>query len=333
MKLTTSILNWYDASHRKLPWRETKAPYSVWISEIILQQTRVSQGLPYYHNFIQNFPSVQDLAQANLDDVLASWKGLGYYSRAINLHQAARQVVHDYGGVFPTNFRDLQQLKGVGKYTAAAIASICYGEKVPAIDGNFYRVFSRFFADDFDISSTQAHRYFSEMAAPFVDAERPGDFNQAVMDLGATICTPKNPDCGNCPLASDCLAYQLGKVALFPVKKKKVKVENLNLKYFFVFNNGRFLVKRRDAKFIWKNLYEFPTDIPKTWSLHITSEYEVKHKLTHKNLKISFAKVEIEEAEIFEGFAANHHFKIMNKADSSAKSFPKPLEEIIEKWS
>jgi A/G-specific adenine glycosylase len=190
----------------------------------------------------------------------------GYYSRAINLHKAAHQVVEDFGGEFPNHYNDILKLKGVGKYTAAAIASICFDEKIPAVDGNFYRVLSRIFADDFDISSSKAFQYFSDLALLVMPEEKPGEFNQAIMDIGAEICRPKNPLCMFCPVNEDCMAFQTGRVSEFPVKTKKVKVSDLSLKYFFVKYQNQFLIKQRGNDFIWKKLYEFPTSIPENWN-------------------------------------------------------------------
>ena len=332
MKLTHKILSWYDLHQRNLPWRETKDAYKIWISEIILQQTRVEQGRMHYINFVKRFPTVQSLHEADNDEVLLYWKGLGYYSRALNLHKAAHQIVEDYGGNFPTSFAELQNLKGVGKYTAAAIASITFGEVVPAIDGNFYRVFSRLFADDFDIASPKAYAYFYDLIQPLVDENRAGDFNQAIMDLGSEVCKPKNPLCDECPLNSDCMALQTGDVTRFPVKTKKLKVQDLDLTYYFVKSGSSFLIKQRDESFIWKKLYEFPTEIPEEWEKNIVYEKTVAHKLTHKNLQIRFLKVEVDGAD-FQKFAKAKDFLMVNEEESHQKSFPKPLQTIIEEWS
>ena len=226
------LTKWYDSNARQLPWRENQLPYNIWISEIVLQQTQVKQGLGHYLRFIERFPTVVELHNASEDDVLLYWKGLGYYSRAINLHKAAQQVMEDFGGAFPESFSEILKLKGVGKYTAAAVSSICFDEKVPAIDGNFYRVLSRVFADDFDVSSPKAYAYFYELALLIMPEENPGNFNQAIMDLGSEICKPKNPQCQVCPIQENCLAYETGKVLDFPVKSKKVKAVDLKLHYY-----------------------------------------------------------------------------------------------------
>ena len=254
------LLHWYSQNARDLPFRNTKDPYKIWICEIVFQQTRIAQGLGHYNNFIERFPDVKTLAEATEDEVLLYWKGLGYYSRAINVHKAAKQIMSEFNGEFPSQYEDILSLKGVGKYTAAAVYSICFGGKTPAVDGNFYRVLSRVFADDFDISNSKAFDYFSQLAL-LVIPENVGDFNQAMMDLGSEICKPKNPLCADCPLQKDCSAYALGTVSQFPVKTKKVKAVDLELLYYFIEYNGQFAIKQRGDDFIWKKLFDFPTEI------------------------------------------------------------------------
>lgn len=324
------LTKWYEANARELPWRENRYPYNIWICEIVLQQTQVKQGLGHYLRFIERFPTVQDLHKASEDEVLLYWKGLGYYSRAINLHKAAHQIVEEFGGKFPGSYNDILKLKGVGKYTAAAIASICFDEKIPAVDGNFYRVLSRIFADDFDISNSKAFPYFSELASRMMPEEKPGEFNQAIMDIGSEICRPKNPLCMFCPVNEDCIAFQTGTIAEFPVKTKKVKVTDLSLKYFFVKHQNQFLIKQRGNDFIWKKLYEFPTSVPENWEDFIISSKVINHKLTHKNLAIEITLIEIDSKKEFEQFAKDNDFLIVNKNEAREKSFPKPLQTFYE---
>jgi len=324
------LTKWYDTNARQLPWRENQLPYNIWISEIVLQQTQVKQGLGHYLRFIERFPTVKELHQASEDDVLLYWKGLGYYSRAINVHKAAHQIVEDFGGEFPNHYNDILKLKGVGKYTAAAIASICFDEKIPAVDGNFYRVLSRIFADDFDISSSKAFQHFSDLALLVMPDEKPGEFNQAIMDIGAEICRPKNPLCMFCPVNEDCMAFQTGRVSEFPVKTKKVKVSDLSLKYFFVKYQNQFLIKQRGNDFIWKKLYEFPTSIPENWNEYIINSKIVNHKLTHKNLSIEINLINIDSKKEFEKFASDNDFLIVNETQADEKSFPKPLQDFYE---
>lgn len=325
------LLQWYNLNSRDLPWRKTKDPYKIWICEIVLQQTRVEQGKNHYLNFIERFPEVKSLAEANTDEVLLYWKGLGYYSRAINLHAAAQQVMTEFGGVFPSTFQDILQLKGVGKYTAAAVASICFEEKIPAIDGNFYRVLSRVFADDFDMSSSKAYAYFYELAVRIMPENNSGDFNQAIMDLGSEVCKPKNPNCENCPIHKDCMAYETGNTSLYPVKSKKIKAEDLKLQYYFVQHQDVFLIKQRDESFIWKKLYDFPEEIPAEMEKYLVGEKTIHHKLTHKNLEISIGKLLIDSGEEFDEFAEINNLLKVNYEESHQKSFPKPLENYLKK--
>lgn len=326
------LLQWYDLNSRDLPWRETQKPYQIWISETVLQQTRVEQGLNHYVQFVERFPNVHTLANAHIDEVLLYWKGLGYYSRAINLHKAAQQISNDFGGNFPENHKDILSLKGVGKYTAAAISSICFNQRIPAIDGNFYRVLSRIFADDFDVSKPKAYLYFYELALMIMPEKRFGDFNQAVMDLGSGICKPKNPECGNCPIYNDCLAFQTHTVSQFPVKTKKVKTQDLNLIYYFIHHKNQFLIKQRTDDFIWKKLYDFPEEIGNNLYDYIRNEKTILHKLTHKNLNIRFINVAVESKKIFEKTAKENKLITTTYHESQLKSFPKPLENYIHQF-
>ncbi|MGL6126365.1 A/G-specific adenine glycosylase [Chryseobacterium artocarpi] len=323
------LLEWYKNNARDLPFRQTKDPYKIWICEIVFQQTRINQGLNHYNNFIARFPDVKTLAEAEENEVLLYWKGLGYYSRAINIHKAAQQIMNDYQGVFPAQYEEILKLKGVGKYTAAAVSSICFNGKMPAIDGNFYRVLSRFFADDFDISNSRAFTYFSELAA-LVMPDNVGDFNQAMMDIGSEICKPKNPLCGECPINHECLAFSLNKTSEFPVKTKKVKAEDLALTYYFVHRNGQFLIRQRKDDFIWKKLFEFPETIPVEMEKFITSSKIVSHKLTHKNLSIEIFNVNVTSEQLWSNFIAENEYLITDVQGSHEKSFPKPLENYIQ---
>lgn len=324
------LLAWYRTHGRDLPFRSTKDPYKIWICEIIFQQTRIEQGLNHYHNFINRFPDVETLANADTDEVMLYWKGLGYYSRALNLHKAAQQIMEDYEGAFPEKYDDILQLKGVGKYTAAAISSICFGAKIPAVDGNFYRVLSRVFADDFDVSNSKAFQYFSELALLIMPEKQAGSFNEAMMDLGSEICKPRNPKCEICPLNKDCLAFNLGKIQDFPVKSKKVKPQDLELTYYFVEFGDSFLIKQRKEDFIWKKLYEFPVEIPEFFSKYVVSMKTVLHKLTHKNVTIHIYKVNLPTKKLLNDFAKEYDYTIANLEDSHQKSFPKPLENYLK---
>ena len=331
LHLGSKLLNWYNTNSRDLPWRKTKDPYKIWICEILLQQTQVKQGLNHYLKFVKRFPNVKSLAEADEDEVLLYWKGLGYYSRALNLHKASKQIMLDFKGKFPEDHPSILSLKGVGKYTAAAIASIAFDLKYPAIDGNFYRVLSRLFADNFDISNGKAFQYFSELALLMMPEKKFGDFNEAIMDLGSEICKPKNPLCDFCPLNNDCLAFQSGTINNFPLKTKKTKVTDLELTYYFINYNSQFLTKRRTDDFIWKKLYEFSTEIPEDFEQFIKRASVVAHKLTHKNLKITINDVQLSDLKIFKDFAADNNFEIIDLDEAKQKSFPKPLQNYLEK--
>lgn len=253
---SATIMAWYAEHQRELPWRQTKDPYAIWLSEIILQQTRVAQGLPYYERLLAAFPRVKDLAEAPETALLRLWQGLGYYSRARNLQKAAQMVMRDFGGVFPQTYAQIIQLPGVGPYTAAAIASFAFQEAKAVVDGNVFRVLSRVFAIDTDIASSAARGVFTELAQSLIPAEDPAGFNQAIMEFGALQCTP-TPNCGICPLAIFCQSNQAKNVANFPVKSKKTKVKEIEMNYLVIEHKGQLLVRERVRNGIWKGLWEF----------------------------------------------------------------------------
>lgn len=318
MEFSKSLIHWYLQHKRNLPWRKTPEAYPVWLSEIMLQQTRVAQGLPYFLRFIEAFPTVQDMASAPEEQVLKLWQGLGYYSRARNLHATAKQVAYEMNGKFPDSFAGLIKLKGVGDYTAAAIASIAYGEAVPVVDGNVYRVLSRVFGIDTDISSGGAKKQFTELAASLMPKKQASEFNQAIMEFGALQCVPKSPDCGICIFNAECVALNTGRVGQLPVKLKKTKVTNRYFNYLVIKDSRGFsVVQKRTSKGIWHNLYEFPlleTEgltaeseavksirnfdrlgfVPKNITL-LTKEVIV-HKLSHQHLYIRFWEVATNES-------------------------------------
>jgi A/G-specific adenine glycosylase len=300
-----TILRWFDLNRRALPWRETKDPYLIWISEVILQQTRVAQGLAYYKELTNAFPAVSDLAKAKEERVLRLWQGLGYYSRARNLHRCARVVVKERAGKFPERYDELLRLPGIGPYTAAAIASIAFDERVAVVDGNVYRILSRIFGIDADIQSSQGRKLFHAKASALVPEKRAGDFNQAMMELGAIQCTPRKPDCSTCPFGSVCMARSTQSIHLLPVKERKARVRNRFLNYFMFFMDGKVGLRARREKDIWNGLYDFhllETARPVTTrqltggdellkslkSGEITWCGDIKHQLTHQLLHISF---------------------------------------------
>ena len=306
---SNDIIAWYHENHRTLPWRETKDPYRIWLSEVILQQTRVSQGLPYYLKFTEAFPTVRDLARAPEDTVLRLWQGLGYYSRARNLHRCAKVVIEQYDGTFPSTFDELLELPGIGSYTAAAIASIAFNRKVAVVDGNVYRVLGRVFGIEKDIASTEGKRHFADLANQLVSAEQPGDHNQAVMEFGAMHCTPMLAGCDTCVFAKKCVAFSRDIVAQLPVKEKKV-IKRTRYFYYFIFRDGgRIAMKKRTGKDIWNGLYEFYliesnseknlTQVVKNDPLLVPLEWNnvgsVRHILTHQNLEISFFEAVIDQ--------------------------------------
>ncbi len=259
MNFSKKLISWYLENKRSMPWRTTTDPYRIWLSEIILQQTRVAQGLPYYLAFTEAFPTVFDLADADEEKVLKLWQGLGYYSRARNLHTTAKHVAYELEGVFPDSYKGLLTLKGVGDYTASAIASICYNEVVPVVDGNVYRVLARYLAIDTPINTTQGVKEFKMAAQQLIDTEEPATYNQAIMEFGALQCKPQSPYCIVCPLNDSCEALQKGTVTSLPVKLKKLKIKKRYFHYLiFIVNDTTTLIRKRTEKGIWQNLYEFP---------------------------------------------------------------------------
>lgn len=254
---TKIIIEWYADYMRILPWRTTNDPYKIWLSEIILQQTRVSQGLPYYERFIREFPTVHDLASAPLKKVMRTWQGLGYYTRARNLHVCAKKISMDFSGKFPTSYEELKKLPGIGEYTAAAIASICYGEPVAVVDGNVFRVLARVYGIETPINTPEGKRYFTALANTLISKEKPATHNQAVMEFGALHCTPKNPKCSICVLQTGCVARKLELQQTLPVKIKSKKSKRRYFYYFVAQQNGSLLMKHRTEKDIWKGLYDF----------------------------------------------------------------------------
>lgn len=255
--LAQALLAWYPRHQRDLPWRQTRDAYAIWLSEVILQQTRVAQGLPYYLDFLTSYPTVQALAAAPEQEVLRHWQGLGYYSRARNMHHTAQQVVSEFGGQFPGTYADLRQLKGVGPYTAAAIASFAFDEAVAVLDGNVFRVLARIFGLHSDIAAPASRKEFQALADQHLPPAHAAEFNQAIMEFGALQCTPAKPDCLFCPLQSQCWAFQHGQVALLPVKSK-AKATRVRYFHYFVLRHGEQLyLKERPAGDIWQGLYDF----------------------------------------------------------------------------
>lgn len=256
---TKNLMAWFATNHRPLPWKGEKNPYFIWLSEIILQQTRVEQGLPYFEKFVAAYPKVEDLAKAPADEVMKLWEGLGYYSRARNLHFTAKFITDQYQGVFPTTYKEVLKLKGVGPYTAAAITSFAYDLPHAVVDGNVYRVLSRFFGIQTPIDTTSGKKEFNQLAQELLDAAQPANYNQAIMDFGATQCTPKNPKCKTCPLATKCTALQNDLIKTLPIKSKKLVKKERFFQYLVLNYNGvETVLQKRMEKDIWQNLYQFP---------------------------------------------------------------------------
>ena len=285
MSFTTTILQWFREYGRALPWRETKDAYAIWLSEIILQQTRIEQGRPYWERFMKRWPRVELLAQASEDEVLREWQGLGYYSRARNLHKAARQVV-EMGG-FPQTLEGIKSLKGVGDYTAAAIGSIAFGLPAAVVDGNVYRVLARHYGIDTPINTTEGKREFTALAQELLPKDEASAYNQGMMDFGAVQCTPQSPQCMLCPLQETCVALREGRVSELPVKQKTLKVKERHLTYIYIRYNGMTALHRRGEGDIWQGLYE-PWLVEKVPEGAVLLRQNVKHVLTHRVIYADF---------------------------------------------
>ena len=308
MGISKYLLPWYEKNKRILPWRLSRDPFVIWVSEIILQQTRISQGIEYYHRFRDRFPDVTSLAHASIEDVLLVWQGLGYYSRARNMHQTARTIVSEHHCEFPSTYEKLIQMKGIGPYTAAAISSIAFNEKRAAVDGNVHRVIARLFAISEAPGLPPSKSAIYQKADQVLDRRDPGNHNQAMMELGARICTPANPCCKDCPLNKQCYSYRKGEVDLLPLRKKPPRRRKRYFHYMVVLNNGSTYIRQRQGKDIWEKLYEFPmietgmeVSTAQLIQLNICSELftgqkvEVlktsrlfRHQLTHQEINASF---------------------------------------------
>ena len=343
MSLENQLLKWYLINKRDLPWRKNKDPYSIWISEIILQQTRVSQGTQYYNNFMKRFPNIEELSISKESEVLKLWQGLGYYNRAINLHKTSKEIFNNLKGIFPSRYEDLIKLKGIGDYTASAISSICFDEYNPVVDGNVLRFLSRYFGIKDPIDSKKTQSKVKEIGKKLIDkTDNPGDFNQAMMEFGALICTPF-PDCNTCPLGSKCVALDKNEVEKLPVKLKKKKIKERFLNYIVLIDKkNNTIVEKRVEKDIWFKLNQFPLietnfkvdDIMRISSfikfinsqktpikIEKYSRHNVKHVLSHQILQITFHKFKIEN-EISSG---------VNLSQISNYNFPVPINNFIIK--
>lgn len=349
LEVSNALIAWYNKNKRDLPWRNTRNPYIIWISEIILQQTRVAQGLDYFKRFISRFPDVASLAYAEEDDVLKYWQGLGYYSRARNLRIAARDVMERFNGIFPELYEDVISLKGIGQYTAAAIVSFAWNKPYPVVDGNVFRVLSRLYALDTPIDTTTGKKLFTRLAGLVMDQSKAGLHNQAIMEFGALQCVSQSPDCDKCPLMNRCVAFAGNKVNSFPVKQSKTKIRNRFFHYLYIIYKEKTWLNRREAKDIWTGLYEFPLieteqpvdfiELQKTEAflrlfkdagkLDISIQLEnVKHVLSHQILYATFYKIEIEhETEALQDYLA------VSCQEIEKYAVPRLIHIYLEKFS
>jgi len=307
MNFANKLVYWYLDNKRDLPWRKNKQPYLIWLSEIILQQTKIEQGLPYFHAFVKAYPTIFDLAEAPEHDILKLWQGLGYYSRARNLHHTAKNIVENHNGIFPANYEGLLKLKGIGDYTASAISSICYEQPQAVVDGNVYRVLSRIFGIFTPINSSSGIKEFKTLAMELLDIKNPGTYNQALMEFGALWCKPKNPFCVDCVFQKECYAFRNNEIDKLPTKSSKTKVRNRYFNYLVLNSSDeKTVIQQRTAPGIWKNLYEFPLietqatsylrkdqvkeiiTYTTVESVTLYNEIPIIHKLSHQHLHIRF---------------------------------------------
>lgn len=329
MEFANTIISWFQENGRALPWRETKDPYAIWLSEIILQQTRIAQGWEYWERFMAQYPKVEDLAAASEDDVLRLWQGLGYYSRARNLHAAAKQIVAL--GKFPDTLENIKALKGVGDYTAAAIGSFAFDIPAAVVDGNVYRVLSRYFGSDTPINSTQGKKEFAALAQSLIPASDAAAYNQGMMDFGAIQCTPQSPKCLLCPLAETCVALREGRVEKLPVKLKTLKVQTRRLAYIYIRCNGEIAIHRRGEGDIWQGLWE-PYNVSDLSALPtfdaplVLKAKDVKHVLTHRILLADFYLLETKKRPLLPD-----DYIWIKESEISEYGIPRLIEILLEK--
>jgi A/G-specific adenine glycosylase len=341
-----SLKEWYFTTNRLLPWKKTKDPYKIWLSEIILQQTRVEQGRPYYEKFIKKYPNICKLANAPIDDVLKDWEGLGYYSRARNLYSTAQEICFKKEGKFPDRYEDILALKGIGKYTAAAIASFAYNLPHAVVDGNVYRVLSRWSGSTLPIDTTQGQKYFSDLAQNLLDIEDPGTHNQALMDLGATVCLPQNPLCHQCPFQSECKALEKELIKELPVKSKKLIRKERFFHFLILTDKNRLIIQQRTDKDIWKHLYQFPLIELETLKdavslddffekrevsvkeLQNSTSKIYKQILTHRDIIANFTVIIVED--ILKINSLPEEWKVIEKVSFNDYAYPKIIRQYWE---
>ena len=346
-EFTKPLMVWnLKQNNRSMPWKNEKDPYRIWLSEIILQQTRVEQGRAYYEKFIHDFPTIEDLAQAPEKKIFKNWEGLGYYTRCRNLIETAKTIVTEYKGQFPSDYDSILRLKGIGPYTAAAISSFAFQLPYPVVDGNVQRIYSRFFGITTGFESSASKKIYSQLADALLDKSQPAAFNQGIMDLGAIICKPKNPQCRSCPLQENCMAFKYNWTSLLPVKKKKpLKKERWFLYYLIETNEGQVYIRRRTEKDIWKNLYEFPLheflspipdahmDFPKASASFLRSQSFTagriskiyKQELTHQTIYSRFFPIRIKKP-----FSDLDGYLLVSKKGMSSYPFPRLINQYLE---
>lgn len=341
------ITEWYRDNKRDLPWRDTQDPYLIWMSEVILQQTRVIQGLNYYFLFVEEFPNIYELASADEEHILRLWQGLGYYSRARNMHKTAKLIVSEFNGCFPTNYKVLINLPGIGEYTAAAISSFSVNERRAVVDGNVFRVLARHFGITERIDTNKGKKEFLSLANELLDKENPGLHNQSIMEFGALQCKPQKPDCEICPLKNSCFAFAYNQVNEFPKKQKKAKSRNRFFNYFIIESKGKIVVKKRGAGDIWQHLYDFPMietekEMIDTFSSDLKNLKEIigdvdrlqhiqrsyKHVLSHQNIYARFYKVV--DCQIDLSKKPNWDYVLIKDLDKLAK--PKLIVSFLEDY-
>ncbi len=346
MDITESLKRWYASNKRDLPWRSTKNPYKIWLSEIILQQTRVNQGIDYYYRFIEQYPDISALANAPIDHVMKNWQGLGYYNRARNMHETAKVIHHQFNNKFPASYSELIKLKGIGEYTAAAISSFAFDEPVAVVDGNVQRFLSRLFGIETPFNSGRGKKEFRQLAENLLDQNNPGLHNQAMIEFGATFCVPRNPNCPECPFNDSCYAYANGTVAKLPVKSASKPKKNRYFNYIIITSGSKTYIHRRENRDIWRNLYQFPlieTNKPvssdditgyKKWEQlfnglspeiqNVSSDYT--HILSHQKIKARFIRVEISKTNAY----LTDHFKSVHKKELENYAVPRLIERFLE---
>jgi A/G-specific adenine glycosylase len=347
MNFAAEIIRWYEVHKRDLPWRHTSDPYIIWLSEIIMQQTRVEQGTPYFNRFAEKYPTVADFASAEEGEILKLWQGLGYYSRGRNMHHTARVVMEEHAGYFPKDYNSLIKLKGIGEYTAAAISSFSSNEPKAVVDGNVFRLLARYFGIDIPINSPAGKKAFTNLANELIDQADPGTYNQAAMEFGSLVCKPKNPDCAACPLQPGCEAYKSGRIHELPLKIKNQKVRDRYFNYVLVRNEKGILMHQRGPNDIWQNLYELPlfesvqgsdgvnlihrNDFRQAFGNNVIIRYissPVKHILSHQRLFATFIEIE----NYSEQFPSENGWFYVKTDDLASLAQPKLIFHFFENF-